>query len=85
MKKVSKSVLKAKMFKYFRGLEEQGGELIVTESGKPVLKILPFVPGLGIEEAFKDLRDKARIPRDVAIEGTKEEWGDTPLKSSSEF
>jgi hypothetical protein len=28
MKRVSKSALKAKMFEYFRELQEQGGELI---------------------------------------------------------
>lgn len=75
MKKVSKSVLKSKMFEYFRELEEKGGELIVTDFGKPVLKITPCVAAMSVDEAFKELRGKARIPREVAIESTSDEWG----------
>jgi antitoxin (DNA-binding transcriptional repressor) of toxin-antitoxin stability system len=74
MKKVSKSSVKAKMFEYFRELEEHGGELIVTDFGKPVLKITPCSKGTGIDELFKDLRAKARISRRAAIEDTSDEW-----------
>ena len=76
MKRVSKSALKAKMFEYFRDLQEHGGELIVTDFGKPVLKITLCSDGKGIEELFGDLRLKARISRDAALESTVNEWGD---------
>lgn len=69
-------MLKAKMFEYFRELEEHGGELIVTDFGKPVLKIVPCVLGPGIEQMFKDLRSKARVSRKVALEKTTDEWSD---------
>lgn len=74
MKRVSKSTLKARMFEYFRELEQHGGELIVTDFGKPVLKIVPCSAGKGIDELFSNLRAKARVPKEAALEGTQDEW-----------
>ena len=42
MQTVSKSRLKAKALEYFRRVQETGRELIVTDRGKPVLKIVPY-------------------------------------------
>ncbi len=42
MKTVSKSKLKAKALEYFREVEETGSELVVTDRGRPVLKIVPY-------------------------------------------
>jgi prevent-host-death family protein len=39
--KVSKSELKPKLFSYLRKVSETGKELVITEHGKPVLKIIP--------------------------------------------
>ena len=39
---ISKSKLKAKMLEIFRQLEASDKELIVTDHGKPVLKIVPI-------------------------------------------
>lgn len=39
---VSKSKLKARALEYFRQVEETGRELIVTDRGRPVLKIVPY-------------------------------------------
>ena len=39
---ISKSQLKARMLEIFRSLEASGEELIVTDHGKPVLKIVPI-------------------------------------------
>ena len=39
---VSKSKLKAKALEYFREVERTGQELIVTDHGKPVLRIVPY-------------------------------------------
>ncbi len=41
--KVAKSELKPKMLKFFRQIEKTGEELIVTDHGKPVLRIVPFI------------------------------------------
>ncbi|MBI2267422.1 MAG: type II toxin-antitoxin system Phd/YefM family antitoxin [Armatimonadetes bacterium] len=40
--RVSKSKFKPRALEYFRMIEEQGGELIITDHGRPTLKIVPF-------------------------------------------
>jgi len=40
--RVSKTELRARMYALFRELQENGGEIIVTEGDKPVLRILPY-------------------------------------------
>ena len=42
MAEVSKSTLKGKMLEYFRRVEETGEELIVTDNGRPVVKVVPI-------------------------------------------
>lgn len=39
---VSKSSFKAKALEYFREVESSGKSLIITDHGKPVLKIVPY-------------------------------------------
>ena len=39
---VSKSSFKAKALEYFREVESTGKELVITDHGKPVLKIVPY-------------------------------------------
>lgn len=39
---ISKSRFKPKSLEYFRRVEQNGEELIITDHGKPVAKILPF-------------------------------------------
>lgn len=39
---VSKSRFKPQALKYFRQVQENGQDLIITDHGKPVLKISPF-------------------------------------------
>ena len=39
---VSKSRFKPQALKYFRDIQEKGQDLIITDHGKPVLKISPF-------------------------------------------
>lgn len=74
MKKVSKSTLKAKMFEYFRELEKDGGELVVTDFGKPVFKIVPYKEKLTSSEVFKDLRGKSKFDKKSILEPTEAEW-----------
>jgi antitoxin (DNA-binding transcriptional repressor) of toxin-antitoxin stability system len=40
--KISKSRFKPQALKYFREIQEKGQYLIITDHGKPVLKISPF-------------------------------------------
>ncbi len=52
---VSKSQFKPHSLEYFRKIEQTGEELIITDHGRPVLKVVPFVEDL--EECFRGLRN----------------------------
>jgi prevent-host-death family protein len=65
MKTVSKSQFKPKAFEYFRMVEEKGETIVVTDRGKPVLKIVPF--------------DEMDDPERVALKGTVVRYAD-PLE-----
>ena len=39
---ISKSAFKPQALKYFRQIEEQGQEIIITDHAKPVIKIIPY-------------------------------------------
>ncbi len=57
-KTVSKSKFKARALHYFREVERTGQELVVTDRGRPVLKIVPYRPDPA--EALKALRDTVK-------------------------
>ena len=42
MKAVSKSNFKARALEYFREVQSTGRELVVTDHGRPVIRILPY-------------------------------------------
>jgi len=52
---ISKSKFKPRALHYFREIEKTGKELVISDHGKPVLKIVPYVEDP--EEALKVLRD----------------------------
>jgi antitoxin (DNA-binding transcriptional repressor) of toxin-antitoxin stability system len=70
---VSKNVLKAKMLEYFRRVEDEGEELIVTHNQVPVLKVVPLQRKLTADEAFGDVRGKLKYDGDLT-EPTTDEW-----------
>jgi prevent-host-death family protein len=41
-RRVSKSELKPRLLEYLRGIENTGEPLIITDRGRPVLKVVPF-------------------------------------------
>lgn len=51
---LSKSQFKPKSLEYFRQVQETGEPIIITDHGKPVLKIVPYTPSL--DELLKALR-----------------------------
>ncbi|MEE9132072.1 MAG: type II toxin-antitoxin system Phd/YefM family antitoxin [Gemmatimonadota bacterium] len=71
---VSKSKLKARALEYFREVERTGRELIITDRGKPVLKIVPYREDP--VEALKILRDTV-----VKYEGPTEPVGEEDWES----
>ncbi len=62
---ISKSKLKAKMLEIFRQLEAEGKELIVTDHGKPVLKISPIQHKAAAAEVFGPLQGKVTYLEDI--------------------
>ncbi len=52
---VSKSQFKPHALQYFREVQEKGVELIITDHGKPVIKIIPYSENP--EEALNRLRN----------------------------
>ncbi|MBN2374537.1 type II toxin-antitoxin system prevent-host-death family antitoxin [bacterium] len=53
---ISKSKLKPCLLEYFRKVEKTGKELIITDHGKPVLKIVPYSQDPS-DDALKLLRN----------------------------
>ena len=70
---VSKNVLKAKMLEYFRRVEDEGEELIVTHNQVPVLKVVPLRRKQTAQEAFGDVWGKVKLEGDLT-EPTTDEW-----------
>ena len=55
---ISKSRFKPKALHYFRQVENTGKPLIITDQGKPVLKIVPY--SQSPDEALKELRGSVK-------------------------
>ena len=62
---ISKSKLKAKMLAIFRELEASDSELIVTDHGRPVLKIVPIKQEKTVAELFTGLQGKVSYAEDI--------------------
>lgn len=69
---VSKSKFKPKSLEYFREVERTGKELIITDHGKPVLKIVPYTTGPG--EMPSELRDSVVKYENPTEPVGSEEW-----------
>ena len=68
---VSKSKFKPRALEYFRKVQETGEELVLTDHGKPVLKIVAFKPDP--EAALKSLR-KTVVRFTDPLRPTDEPW-----------
>jgi antitoxin (DNA-binding transcriptional repressor) of toxin-antitoxin stability system len=73
----SKSRLKAHMLEIMRELELTGEEAIITDHGRPVLRIVPIHRGRSVSEVFLQYRKAGKLkflePPDTP---TAEEWGE---------
>ena len=72
-KMVSKSEFKPRVFKYLRYVAEQGRELIISEYGKPVVKIIPYVSE-SEGEALRQLRGLVKTYKDPLSPVAQEDW-----------
>ena len=75
MKSVSKSKLKSKLLEFLRFVESEGEEIVVTDRGKPVVKITKYASSLSTEELFGDMRGKVQYLEDPTAP-TMDEWGE---------
>jgi prevent-host-death family protein len=76
MSTVSKSLLKGKMLEYFRQVEETGEELVVTDNGEPVVKVVPIRTRSSAAEIFADVRGRIVYHEDI-LAPTTDEWPET--------
>ena len=72
---VSKSKLKAKLLEYLRLAQSNGEEIVITDRGKPVLKISQYTTSPTTEELFGVMRGKVTYFEDLTTP-TWEEWGE---------
>lgn len=56
---VSKSQFKSRALEYFRLIEESGETMIITDRGKPVLKVMPYTDNS--EDRLKVLRNSVLL------------------------
>lgn len=73
--KVSKSRLKAKMLEIFRKIEAEGEELIVTDRGKPVLRIVPIRKKDNVSQLFAEVQGQVIYHEDPDTP-TLDEWSE---------
>ena len=71
-KMISKSQFKPHALKYFREVEKTGQEIIISDRGKPVLKIIPYTENP--ELALKALRDTVVMYNDPTQPVGLEDW-----------
>lgn len=75
METVPKGVLKAKMLQYFRQVEESGEDLIVTDHGRPVVRVSAIRPKVSAASLFADVRGRVKYRGDL-LAPTMAEWPD---------
>ncbi|HSR69172.1 MAG TPA: type II toxin-antitoxin system prevent-host-death family antitoxin [Acidobacteriota bacterium] len=70
---VSKSKFKPQALEYFRNVESTGKTLIITDHGRPVLKIVPYQEDEP-DEILSSLRGSVLEYRDPTEPLAEEEW-----------
>ena len=75
MTTISKSKLKARMLQIFREIEQSGEELIVTDHGRPVLKIQALAAKRSVQDVFGALQGQLIYNEDINAP-TFDEWSE---------
>jgi prevent-host-death family protein len=71
---ISKSLLKSKMLELFRNVENTGEEIIVTDNGKPVLKVVPIWDSKSWAEVFPEGAGKIVCTKEELIKADESLW-----------
>lgn len=69
---ISKSRFKPHALKYFRKIEETGQELIITDHGKPVIKIVPYRHEP--QDVLEELRNSVEFYEDPLEPVAEDDW-----------
>jgi prevent-host-death family protein len=69
---VSKSQFKPHSLEYFRRIEQTGEELVITDHGRPVLKVVPYVDDR--EACFRGLRNTVLKYEEPCAPVAEDEW-----------
>ncbi|NEO71632.1 type II toxin-antitoxin system Phd/YefM family antitoxin [Moorena sp. SIO3H5] len=76
MKTISKSILKSQLLEFLELVESEGEEIVVTDQGKPVVRISKYASNLpSTEQLFGQMRGKVQYFEDLTTP-TTEEWGE---------
>jgi prevent-host-death family protein len=72
MKNIFKSRLKIKLLELLLFVESEGEEIVVTDRGKPVVKISKYDESLSTEQLFGQMRGKVQYFEDLTTPTIKE-------------
>ncbi len=70
--RVSKSQFKAQALEYFRAVEKSRKPVVITDRGKPVLKVVPYSEDP--EEAVRELRNSVIKYKDPTKPVGETDW-----------
>jgi len=76
MASIPKSALEGKMLEYFQRVEDTGEELVVTDKGRPVVKVVPIRARASAADVFGDVRGRVVYHEDI-LAPTTDEWPET--------
>ncbi|HEX4421331.1 MAG TPA: type II toxin-antitoxin system prevent-host-death family antitoxin [Kofleriaceae bacterium] len=65
MASVPKSALEGKMLEYLQQVEDTGEELVVTDNGRPVVKVVPVRTRASAATLFGDVRGRIVYHEDI--------------------
>ena len=71
-RQVSKSQFKAQALEYFRAVETSRKPLVITDRGKPVLKVVPYSDDP--EDLLKELRNSVVKYKDPTMPVAEDDW-----------
>jgi prevent-host-death family protein len=73
---ISMSVLEGEMLELVRRVEETGEEIVVTDNGRPVVKLVPIRVRTSAGDVFADVRGRVVYHEDI-VASTIEDWRET--------
>ncbi len=66
---VSKSMFKPKVLQYLREVEEKGEALVITDRGRPVVRIEPYAEGDDVFRLLRGVVLRYESPTEPVAEG----------------